>query len=483
MRAKLLVFWCFYFIITFSYAKKEIQFFVDFLRFQNTEGKTYLEIFFSINPLSIEFKKNKNVFFNQTQITVTIALSQTPDQIILADKFTLTTELQDTSWGNLIIWDQKRYFLKANQSYRIEVIFKDLTQDSSSSYGVARELELKKDLFSDVLFFENIQKSNDPNDKKQRYGYQIQPLITNFTFFDADSLKFWLEIYQMDSIFSQPYFYEFYIIPANQEQKIKDTQKTTKTQAPKKFDVLLGKIPIKKLASQTYWLVIEIKTNDDKTLAIKRQKFFVYNSKDYLSASEQVNLYDVYYGYSEKDLDEYLKTLIIIATPTEVNFIQSLKTFEEKKNFFVNFWAKRVEAGQSPVQPWKEHLSRVQYANAKFSSTIRKGYITDRGRTLILYGPPNDIQSFTQDGDKYPYEIWFYNKLGRQQGVIFVFYDPDLITNEYPLLHSNKIGEFNNKSWRNDLLRGKPGSLGADDPEFNKIERTKFRDTLPLDMR
>jgi len=468
---------------SFLFAKKEMQFFVDYCRFQNTEGKTYIEIYFSIDPNSLVFKKSKNVFLNQTQVIITVSHSQSPDQIILADKFILTSEFNDTSFGNTIIWDQKRYFLNPNSSYRIEINFKDLSKDSSVQYGVVRELEIKKDMFSDILWVVDVQKSMDNQDKKNRYGYKILPLITNSTYFDADTLKFWVEIYQFDTLFSEPYYYEYYVISANQEQKIKETQKITKPQKAKPFDILNGKISIKNLPSQTYWLVIELKTNDGKTLAIKRQKFFVFNSDDYLSNTEQTNLYDIFYGYDEKELDEYLKTMVVVATPTEVNFIQSLKTYEEKKNFFVNFWSKRVEGSQSPTKPWKEHLSRVQYANAKFSSSIRKGYMTDRGRTLILYGPPNDIQSFTQDGDKYPYEIWFYNKLGRQQGVIFVFFDPDLISNEYPMLHSNKIGEFNNKSWRNDLLRGKPGSLGADDPEFNKIERTKFRDTLPLDMR
>ncbi len=481
--AKLILFFLWYGCTLFLYAQKELQFFVDYCRFQNIEGKNYLEIYFSMYPNSLSFKKNSNAFVNQTQVIITVTPSQDPDKILLADKFILTTQVQDTNFNNTVIWDQKRYFLNPNQSYKVDITLKDLSQDSSATYGISRELEIKKSNFSDFLFIQSLEKNNDINDKKSKYGYKITPLITNSTFFDVDTLKFWLEIYQEDSLFSEPYFYEYYIVPVNQEQKIKETIKITKPQNPKPFDVLNGKIPIKNLPSQTYWLVVEIKNNEGKSLAIKRQKFFIYNSEDYLTGNEQTHLYDIFYGYDEKTLDEYLKTLIVIATPTEINFIKSLKTFEEKKNFFVNFWSKRVEATQSPTKPWKEHLSRVQYANTKFSSSMRKGYLTDRGRTLLLYGPPNDIQSFTQDGDKYPYEIWFYNKLGRQQGVIFVFFDPDLISNEYPLLHSNKIGEFNNKSWRNDLIRGKAGTLGAYDPEFNRIERTKFRDTLPLDMR
>lgn len=70
------------------------------------------------------------------------------------------------------------------------------------------------------------------------------------------------------------------------------------------------------------------------------------------------------------------------------------------------------------------------------------------------------MQFFYNEPDKYPYQIWTYNQIGSQGQVIFVFYDPDLITGEYPLLHSNRIGELQNRNWRAFLLRARAASTG-----------------------
>ena len=49
------------------------------------------------------------------------------------------------------------------------------------------------------------------------------------------------------------------------------------------------------------------------------------------------------------------------------------------------------------------------------------GWKTDRGRVLILYGEPNEIERFPNQMDKKPYEIWHYDDV--EGGVIFVFAD------------------------------------------------------------
>lgn len=460
------------------FAQKELNFWVDMARFEGADKGHYVEIYLAIDPTSIAWTSQNNRFTNETQVLILIQDLSNPDYFLHTDKFTLHTERPDTHNLQFVIWDMKRYTLTEGKSYRIEVHCKDLSQKQSSDFAISKELNIEKSLFSDFCFYSSLKQVNGG-----KYGYELTPLVSNYHFFNQDTLRFWIENYQKDSLFSAPYFYRVYLKNVNSQSIVEGTEKVTKMRKSKPFEVLNFNIPIQNVPSQTYWLCIEMKTNDGKILASKSQRIYIYNSNVQTTLTDQTRIYDVYFGYPEKELEDYLQTLVVIGTPTEAQFIKSLKTFEEKKNFFVNFWTKRSEGADHFLKAWREHKTRVDYANAKFSSSIRKGYLTDRGRTLLLYGPPNDLQSFPQEGDKYPYEIWFYNKLGKQQGVIFVFFDPDLITNEYPLLHSNKFGEFNNKSWRNDLIRGKPGTLGADDPEFNKIERTKFRDTLPLEMR
>jgi len=83
---------------------------------------------------------------------------------------------------------------------------------------------------------------------------------------------------------------------------------------------------------------------------------------------------------------------------------------------------------------------------------IRRGFETDRGRVYLQYGPPNSITSRSHEPSSYPYEIWYYHQLtDAQWNKRFVFYNPDLVTNDYELLHSNAIGENYNQTWKHDL--------------------------------
>ena len=104
---------------------------------------------------------------------------------------------------------------------------------------------------------------------------------------------------------------------------------------------------------------------------------------------------------------------------------------------------------------------------------MRPGWQTDRGRVLLKYGPPDDEQVFLTETDKYPYIIWTYNRLGNQSNVYFVFYDPDLGTNEFPLLHSTLKGEPYNANWRLQLMKVPLPNYGLD-PELSSP--TEFKD-------
>ena len=101
-----------------------------------------------------------------------------------------------------------------------------------------------------------------------------------------------------------------------------------------------------------------------------------------------------------------------------------------------------------------------------YKSVYQPGWKTARGRVLLTYGPPNDIEMNISENSSYPHYIWRYNKLGVQAGVMFVFYDPDRATEDWPLLHSDKLGERSNPRWRLEL-QGRTineGNMDVNDP-------------------
>jgi hypothetical protein len=83
-----------------------------------------------------------------------------------------------------------------------------------------------------------------------------------------------------------------------------------------------------------------------------------------------------------------------------------------------------------------------------FSTKIMKGFETERGRVFLQYGKPDSRTQVPNEPSAYPYEIWWYYHYKGQRNIRFVFYNPDMITNDYELLHSEALGEPNNPQWR-----------------------------------
>jgi GWxTD domain-containing protein len=78
--------------------------------------------------------------------------------------------------------------------------------------------------------------------------------------------------------------------------------------------------------------------------------------------------------------------VVYIITPAERAEFQGLKTDEQRKQFIEEFWLKRDPAYK------QEHYRRIAYANERFRDE-RPGWQTDRGRTYIRFGPPDEISS------------------------------------------------------------------------------------------
>ena len=69
-----------------------------------------------------------------------------------------------------------------------------------------------------------------------------------------------------------------------------------------------------------------------------------------------------------------------------------------------------------------------------------------------MLGPPNTRTQQPNEPSAYPYEIWHYYKIGNFSNRKFVFWNQELASNNYELLHSDMFGEPNNYRWQ-DMLQ------------------------------
>ena len=135
----------------------------------------------------------------------------------------------------------------------------------------------------------------------------------------------------------------------------------------------------------------------------------------------------------------------IITSEEREAFVQ-LTTEEEREDFIESFWTRRDPTPDSIANEYKEeHYRRIAYANDRFASKV-PGWQTDRGRTYITQGPPDEIESHPSGGQyrrpsregggltaKHPFEIWRYRGAeGGGSDVFLEFEDPSM-TGEYRL--------------------------------------------------
>lgn len=82
-----------------------------------------------------------------------------------------------------------------------------------------------------------------------------------------------------------------------------------------------------------------------------------------------------------------------IITAAERGVFVSLPTEDDRGRFIEDFWRRRDPDPKTPQNEYKlEYARRVALADKRFGTGGLSGWRTDRGKILILLGPPNDIQ-------------------------------------------------------------------------------------------
>jgi GWxTD domain-containing protein len=135
-----------------------------------------------------------------------------------------------------------------------------------------------------------------------------------------------------------------------------------------------------------------------------------------------------------KWLDEDVRWII---TDEERSAFKQLSNDEERDQFIEAFWQRRDPTPDTEENEFKEeHYRRIAYANEHYAAGI-PGWKSDRGRTYIVFGPADEIESHPSGGSyerpmeegggetsTFPFETWRYRYLeGIGQEVIIEFVD------------------------------------------------------------
>jgi GWxTD domain-containing protein len=121
---------------------------------------------------------------------------------------------------------------------------------------------------------------------------------------------------------------------------------------------------------------------------------------------------------------EWLQEVSYIITAPEKAAFSNLSSDAERARFIEQFWEQRNPTPGAASNPFKEEFyRRVAYANEHFASNV-PGSKTDRGRTYIQHGPPDEIES--HPASQPPFDKWRYYHLdGMGDNIDLTFTDTD----------------------------------------------------------
>ncbi|OQX79060.1 MAG: hypothetical protein B6D61_04230 [Bacteroidetes bacterium 4484_249] len=455
---------------------KNLGAFLSYSTFNSPETGPYIETYLTVAGNTVQFVKNDNNKF-QAAIQV-IMIFKNGEDVVNYDKYELMSpELDDTTSIDFNFIDQQRYSL-SNGNYEFEIQIWDSNREAKpfiSLQPLTIDFPEDKISISGIQLVESYSKTEEPG-VLSKNGYDLIPYISNYFPERINKIIYYSEIYNSDKILgeNQKYLLTCYLRSMDKSKPLSKYISYKKTISAE-VNIAFHEFDIANLKSGNYFLVIEARDQQNNLLGMNR--IFIQRSNPSIKLNlDDISYTDVENSFASKinsldTLKEYIYYLEPIATDQEIYFVSAhLNTsdIETLQKFFYKFWLDRNEL--EPEREWNNYLKQVNKVNVAYSTSISKGYESDRGRVYLKYGPPNAISEDYNEPATYPYEIWHYYELANgQRNRKFVFYTRDIVTNEFALLHSDVTGEISNYRWQY-VLYGRTNT-------WESVDDSKIQDT------
>jgi len=443
-------------LICTTFAQK-LSVLVDYKSYYDaTTHESYLEISSFVNGKTVIYMPDEQGNF-EAEVRITVQAFQEDSLINQLDYILVSEKFQDFDASTKPNFGNVQNLQLPDGEYLLHFAVQDMHTDMKPIfYADIAVINYPKDnvSISDISLYRSVSREVQ-GDIFDKYGFSLEPLFYGFVPESMYSLPFSCEIYNTDKLAgnNEPITIKSYITCfENNLMPYPKARYTTQTKA-KPVVVAIGEIGIFKLPSGNYNLIVDVFSKDSVLLA-SNSYFFQRSNPGIKLNLEDITMVNIENTFVDRIKDttqllEYVRFLYPISTPLEREFYtarMNLISTESLRKFFYSFWLKRDPI--NPEKAWNEYLEKVKHVNKVFGCKLVQGYRTDRGRVYIQYGPPNSIFESPYDSHSYPYEIWHYYYCVDQSNVKFIFYNLDLVSNDYELLHSDKRGELQDPYWQ-----------------------------------
>ncbi len=456
MKNSIIIFFAGFLSITGFAQNNHSETYFYFSKYYAPGTGAYMEFYFTTLGRSVKYVK---IADNQWQASVDfLILFKQKGEIKKFRKYNLLSPVVTDSTQKPNFLDVQRVFLDTG-SYETVLTVKDKNNPADPGIAFSTTINMNMDtgqiVFSGIEYVDQYKKAAEGDSSATvKNGYNIFPYVSNYFPENLNNLQFYLEIYNLPKILGNNtgYLLKYFLENSNSYSALSKyayfDRKVTKP-----VEVLFPKIDISSLPSGDYNIVVEV-VNKEGALKGKQKYHFVRSNpkvdKKLLDSIPQTDISQSFVATMDIDsLSLFIKYLYPISTQQELSFGRQqlkIKNLSYMQSYFLSFWLKRNP--EEPQKEWENYKLQIKIVNNNYSYSRRKGYQTERGRVFLKYGRPDDIVTSYHEPSAYPYEIWHYfHTIDNQNNVKFVFYNPNLVGEDFDLLHSTAKGEIYTNNW------------------------------------
>ena len=416
----------------------DLQYYLDYAFFKHSrEKQVYCEFYLMFYADQFHLVSKNNTAWAVAKIEVEI---QNDFMGVRNRKWTTEAQLSSDSINRkgIAIYDQWTDELSSGR-YELNLMVSDPNGTARGSVNLSLDVPAMNSgqLVTSSLEFVSRIESNKKTGRFTKGNRSVMPNPSRRYGLLNPMLTFYYEVYNIQSAAGDSLELKYTITDA--AGKVVKNYPEMKFKNPGTSASVIHAFDVSSLGSGVYDLVIGVKDPVAGTSTGLRRSFEVIQL-DFASAKpvlvdDQLNV-----------MDHVLQYLI---SPQEYNLFASLNS-TAKTNFIIQFWNDKDPSPGTPKNEFLEEIQqRYRYANKNFGWGVEEGWGTDRGRILIKYGMPDEIDRHQAESETVPYETWIYH-----QQKIYEFVFADLRANgRYVLLHSDKEGEVRNDNWLEQIKR------------------------------
>ncbi len=421
----------------------------DVTSFYGNETQNYVEVAYGIREGILTYKMDGGRFLAAANMRLEV---RNDSAVVSRKEWTVPHSIADTSMlsKSQTMTGVESFGLPFG-NYTIIIAaydFYDQRRIDSVQFPVSmREYVKGKEIFSDVELCSSIQSSSNKESMFYKNTLEVIPNPSRLYGIGLPILYYYSEAYNLlsDSNKNALTVHTAIVDASGKEVLSQDKKKPRLLNS----SVEVGTMNLTTLRGGTYQFRISLIDSSYGMLAQSSKKFFVYKPQSADMPENSQRISDVtgseYAMMTEEEVNRELGPLIYLASDHERIQVKQLSELDAKRKFLFEFWKRRDPDPLTPENEFKqEFLKRVTYAHDQFTSNLREGWKTDRGRVYIVYGPYDDIERVSSSDESMPYEKWIYNEV--QGGVVFVFVD-QRGTGDYLLVHSTHRNEIREDNW------------------------------------